>query len=65
MLACAPSNSACDLLCERLMVHMDPYQVYRLYANSRDPKSVPKDLLVSHSWPLIAHNNLVTCCKAY
>lgn len=50
MLACAPSNSACDLLCERLMVHMDPYQVYRLYANSRDPKSVPKDLLKHSNW---------------
>ncbi|AWP02474.1 putative helicase mov-10-B.1 [Scophthalmus maximus] len=45
ILACAPSNSACDLLCERLMVHMDPHQVYRLYASSRDPRSVPKQLL--------------------
>uniref|UniRef100_A0A8D3CXF4 RNA helicase n=1 Tax=Scophthalmus maximus TaxID=52904 RepID=A0A8D3CXF4_SCOMX len=47
ILACAPSNSACDLLCERLMVHMDPHQVYRMYASSRDPRSVPKQLLVS------------------
>uniref|UniRef100_A0A7N8YPM0 RNA helicase n=1 Tax=Mastacembelus armatus TaxID=205130 RepID=A0A7N8YPM0_9TELE len=39
MLACAPSNSACDLLCERLMVHMNPYKVYRMYASSRDPNS--------------------------
>lgn len=46
LLACAPSNSACDLLGERLMVHMDPHQVYRLYASSRDPNSVPKNLLV-------------------
>uniref|UniRef100_A0A7N8XQX8 RNA helicase n=1 Tax=Mastacembelus armatus TaxID=205130 RepID=A0A7N8XQX8_9TELE len=45
MLACAPSNSACDLLCERLMVHMNPYKVYRMYASSRDPNSVPKHLL--------------------
>uniref|UniRef100_A0A8D3DC35 RNA helicase n=1 Tax=Scophthalmus maximus TaxID=52904 RepID=A0A8D3DC35_SCOMX len=45
ILACAPSNSACDLLCERLMVHMDPHQVYRMYASSRDPRSVPKQLL--------------------
>lgn len=47
ILACAPSNSACDLLCERLMVYMDPHQVYRMYASRRDPKSVPQNLLVS------------------
>lgn len=50
ILTCAPSNSACDLLCERLMVHMDPYQVYRLYASSRDPRSVPKHLLKYSNW---------------
>lgn len=50
ILACAPSNSACDLLCERLMVHMDPYQIYRLYASSRDPRSVPKHLLKCCNW---------------
>ncbi|KAI3369856.1 hypothetical protein L3Q82_024666, partial [Scortum barcoo] len=50
ILACAPSNSACDLLCERLMVHMDPHQVYRVYASSRDPNSVPKNLLKYCNW---------------
>uniref|UniRef100_A0A673ZRL7 RNA helicase n=1 Tax=Salmo trutta TaxID=8032 RepID=A0A673ZRL7_SALTR len=35
ILACAPSNSASDLLCERLLGHMDPHCVYRLYASSR------------------------------
>ncbi|XP_041638997.1 putative helicase mov-10-B.1 isoform X2 [Cheilinus undulatus] len=45
ILACAPSNSACDLLCERLMAYMDKNQVYRLYAISRDPRTVPKNLL--------------------
>uniref|UniRef100_A0AAX7TW10 RNA helicase n=1 Tax=Astatotilapia calliptera TaxID=8154 RepID=A0AAX7TW10_ASTCA len=39
ILACAPSNSACDLLCERLQVNMDSHQIYRVYANSRDPNS--------------------------
>lgn len=50
ILACAPSNSACDLLCERLMVHMDPYQVYRVYASSRDPRTVPQQLLKHCNW---------------
>ncbi|KAK7916467.1 hypothetical protein WMY93_012228 [Mugilogobius chulae] len=50
ILACAPSNSACDLLCERLLVHMAPHQVYRLYASSRDPKTVPKQLLKHCNW---------------
>ncbi|XP_070704660.1 putative helicase mov-10-B.1 [Pempheris klunzingeri] len=50
ILACAPSNSACDLLCERLMVHMDPHQVHRVYASSRDPKTVPKHLLKHCNW---------------
>lgn len=45
ILACAPSNSAGDLICERLTVHMDPHKVYRLYATSRDPRSVPKNIL--------------------
>uniref|UniRef100_A0A8C5DLY9 RNA helicase n=1 Tax=Gouania willdenowi TaxID=441366 RepID=A0A8C5DLY9_GOUWI len=50
ILACAPSNSACDLLCERLMVHIDPHQVYRMYASSKDPRSVPKNLLNFSNW---------------
>uniref|UniRef100_A0AAQ4QBB5 RNA helicase n=1 Tax=Gasterosteus aculeatus aculeatus TaxID=481459 RepID=A0AAQ4QBB5_GASAC len=45
ILACAPSNSACDLLCERLMVHTDASQIYRVYASSRDPRSIPTTLL--------------------
>ncbi|XP_034539182.1 putative helicase mov-10-B.1 isoform X2 [Notolabrus celidotus] len=50
ILACAPSNSACDLLCQRLMVHMDTHQFYRLYASSRDPRTVPKNLLKHCNW---------------
>uniref|UniRef100_A0A3Q3VUE4 RNA helicase n=1 Tax=Mola mola TaxID=94237 RepID=A0A3Q3VUE4_MOLML len=50
ILACAPSNSACDLLCERLMLHMDPHQVYRVYASSRDPRSIPKNLQKYCNW---------------
>ncbi|XP_059186180.1 putative helicase mov-10-B.2 [Centropristis striata] len=50
ILACAPSNSAGDLLCERLMVHMDPHKIYRVYASSRDPRTVPKNLLKYCNW---------------
>ncbi|XP_074537209.1 putative helicase mov-10-B.2 [Halichoeres trimaculatus] len=50
ILASAPSNSACDLLCERLLVHMNPHQVYRLFASSRDPRTVPKSLLKNCNW---------------
>ncbi|XP_030585585.1 putative helicase mov-10-B.1 [Archocentrus centrarchus] len=50
ILACAPSNSACDLLCERLQVNIDSHQVYRVYASSRDPNSVPKGLLKCCNW---------------
>lgn len=50
ILACAPSNSAGDLICERLLVHMDAHKVYRVYATSRDPRSVPKILLKHSNW---------------
>ncbi|XP_037640935.1 putative helicase mov-10-B.1 [Sebastes umbrosus] len=50
ILTCAPSNSACDLLCERLMAHLDPHQIFRMYASSRDPRSVPKNLLKYCNW---------------
>ncbi|XP_054906170.1 putative helicase mov-10-B.1 [Poeciliopsis prolifica] len=50
ILACAPSNSACDLLCQRLKPHMSTYELYRMYAGSRDPNSVPKDLLKYCNW---------------
>uniref|UniRef100_A0AAQ4S9P5 RNA helicase n=1 Tax=Gasterosteus aculeatus aculeatus TaxID=481459 RepID=A0AAQ4S9P5_GASAC len=50
ILACAPSNSACDLLCERLMVHTDASQIYRVYASSRDPRSIPTTLLTNCNW---------------
>uniref|UniRef100_A0A3P9P4N1 RNA helicase n=1 Tax=Poecilia reticulata TaxID=8081 RepID=A0A3P9P4N1_POERE len=50
ILACAPSNSACDLLCERLKPHMSTFELYRMYASSRDPNSVPKDLRKYCNW---------------
>ncbi|KAK5872123.1 hypothetical protein PBY51_012852 [Eleginops maclovinus] len=50
ILACAPSNSASDLLCERLMVHMDPHRIYRMYASSRDVRTVPANLQKYCNW---------------
>ncbi|KAM9475618.1 putative helicase mov-10-B.2 [Clarias gariepinus] len=45
ILACAPSNSAADQLCEKLLPHVDTYKVYRMYASSRNPEQVPPSLL--------------------
>ncbi|PWA28754.1 hypothetical protein CCH79_00014845 [Gambusia affinis] len=44
ILACAPSNSAADLLCSKIREHVDEHKVYRMYASSRDPKLVPEHL---------------------
>ncbi|XP_027022292.2 putative helicase mov-10-B.1 [Tachysurus fulvidraco] len=41
ILACAPSNSAADQLCEKLLEHVDTHKVYRMYASSRNPDQVP------------------------
>uniref|UniRef100_A0A671PTU6 RNA helicase n=1 Tax=Sinocyclocheilus anshuiensis TaxID=1608454 RepID=A0A671PTU6_9TELE len=45
ILACAPSNSAADQLCEKLITsqHVDSRKIYRLYASSRDPKYIPEN----------------------
>ncbi|KAI5109137.1 putative helicase mov-10-B.1 [Silurus meridionalis] len=50
VLACAPSNSACDLLCERLLGFVDAHRLFRLYACSRDPSTVPQKLLKYSNW---------------
>ncbi|KAG1963131.1 helicase MOV-10 [Pimephales promelas] len=50
ILACAPSNSACDLLFERLLGYVDAHRLYRLYAPSRDPRTVPQKLLKHSNW---------------
>ncbi|XP_067251046.1 putative helicase mov-10-B.2 isoform X2 [Chanodichthys erythropterus] len=46
ILACAPSNSAADQLCEKLIAsrHVDARKIYRLYASSRNPKDIPEVL---------------------
>ncbi|XP_035512110.1 putative helicase mov-10-B.1 [Morone saxatilis] len=57
ILACAPSNSAADLLCKKILDHVDERKVYRMYASSRDPKCVPEELK--------ACSNLVGQCYIY
>ena len=47
ILACAPSNSAADLLCKRIVEHVDKRLVLRMYARSRNPWDVPEEILVS------------------
>ncbi|KAK7146112.1 hypothetical protein R3I93_013748 [Phoxinus phoxinus] len=50
ILACAPSNSAADQLCEKLIIsqHVDARKIYRLYASSRNPNEIP-DILQNNS----------------
>lgn len=57
ILACAPSNSAADLLCRKLLDHVDVSNVFRMYASSRDPQVVPEELK--------ACSNLVGDCYVY
>lgn len=45
-MACAPSNSATDLLCQRLIKDIAPRYVYRLIASSRNYQEVPADIRV-------------------
>ncbi|CAK6439183.1 unnamed protein product [Pipistrellus nathusii] len=49
VLACAPSNSGADLLCQRLRTHL-PSSIYRLLAPSRDFRMVPEDIKPCCNW---------------
>ncbi|KAI1893092.1 hypothetical protein AGOR_G00140310 [Albula goreensis] len=51
ILASAPSNSAADLLCERILLNgVDAHLIYRLYASSRDIREVPESILDCCNW---------------
>ena len=47
ILACAPENSAADLLAERLLSHIDKGKLFRMYAASRPWQLVPQTLKVT------------------
>ncbi|KAJ3568894.1 hypothetical protein NP233_g5410 [Leucocoprinus birnbaumii] len=49
ILACAPSNSAADLIASRLSDNLGMDDLFRMYAPSRDEKQVP-DLLKAYSF---------------
>lgn len=46
ILACAPSNSAADLLCQCIIKDIAPQNVYRIIATSRSYREVPTDIRV-------------------
>ncbi|NWR09369.1 SDE3 helicase, partial [Paradoxornis webbianus] len=50
ILACAPSNSAADLLCQCLIKDIAPRHVYRLIASSRNYRDVPPDIMPCCNW---------------
>ncbi|NXD77706.1 SDE3 helicase, partial [Halcyon senegalensis] len=50
ILACAPSNSAADLLCQRLIKDIAPRYIYRLMASSRNYQEVPADVRPCCNW---------------
>lgn len=50
ILACAPSNSATDLLCQCLIEDIAPQNVCRLIASSRSCREVPADIMPCCNW---------------
>ncbi|NXY76275.1 SDE3 helicase, partial [Glareola pratincola] len=50
ILACAPSNSATDLLCQRLIKDIAPRYIYRLIASTRNYQEVPLDIRPCCNW---------------
>ncbi|KAG8853757.1 hypothetical protein FRB96_008012 [Tulasnella sp. 330] len=76
ILACAPSNSAADLLAERLMSRLGTDQMFRLNAPFRAVSTMPKVLLpycfidesdrfsIQDAYDLARYNVIVTTCMS-
>ncbi len=45
IMACAPSNSAADILAQRLRASLTPDEMFRCNAIFRDPSSVPSEIM--------------------
>ena len=56
ILACAPENSAADLLAERLLPHVDKGKLFRMYAASRPWDFVPPKLKVKTFHSLLCNS---------
>ncbi|XP_043572295.1 putative helicase MOV-10 isoform X2 [Chiloscyllium plagiosum] len=50
ILACAPTNSATDLLCQRIQKHVNKKDIYRLNAVSRTWSAIPCDVKECSNW---------------
>ncbi|XP_072336263.1 putative helicase MOV-10 isoform X1 [Scyliorhinus torazame] len=50
ILACAPSNSATDLLCQRIRKHVDKREIYRLNAMCRYWDTIPQEVQECSNW---------------
>ncbi|XP_061428907.1 helicase MOV-10 isoform X2 [Lethenteron reissneri] len=50
VLACAPSNSAADLICQQLIPEIGKNNIYRLNAYSRDWNSIPAAVKECSNW---------------
>ena len=48
ILACAPSNSAVDLMTTRLLQHVDKKDIFRLNASSRDWRYIEDPVKVKY-----------------
>ncbi|XP_048408824.1 putative helicase MOV-10 isoform X2 [Stegostoma tigrinum] len=50
ILACAPTNSATDLLCQKIQKHVEKRYIYRLNAVSRSWDTIPRDVQECSNW---------------
>lgn len=60
ILACAPSNSAADLLAQRLIDTVSSSEIVRLYAMSRDIKKIPESIRSISNLTSAAKTDLTT-----